>query len=344
MSIRIDINYINSLSSRLEKFAKKGQHTYNCRCPICGDSQKKKNKARGYFYQRKGGMFYKCHNCGFGSSLGNFIKKIDGELYNKYRMERWRHGDSGFSNYKKPTSKEMNMEMSTPKFRTLKSKWTTLITELDDAHVAKRYLLDRKIPNLTELYFTANFGYFVEELVPNRYENLQYEDSRIIIPFYDTEKNLKVIQGRSVNGSELRYITIKIEEDFPKIYGLDKVDFSKHVYVVEGPFDSMFIPNSIAVAGSDISSVCSFLSELKEESTTFVFDNERRSSAIVKKMEEVADKSNYGICVFPENIEKKDINDIFLSGIGSDEIVKIINKSTHRGMGAKFAISKWKRC
>ena len=129
MSIRIDINYINSLSSRLEKFAKKGQYTYNCRCPICGDSQKKKNKARGYFYQRKGGMFYKCHNCGFGSSLGNFIKQFDGELYNKYRMERWRHGDSGFSNYKKPTSKEMNMEMSTPKFRTLKSKWTTLIPE-----------------------------------------------------------------------------------------------------------------------------------------------------------------------------------------------------------------------
>ena len=76
MSIRIDTNYIINLSSQLEKFSKKGDYTYNCRCPICGDSQKSKSKARGYFYKKQNDMFYKCHNCGYGSSVGNLILSV----------------------------------------------------------------------------------------------------------------------------------------------------------------------------------------------------------------------------------------------------------------------------
>ena len=77
----IDVKYISLLSSRLSKFKKVKPHLYNFRCPICGDSQKNKNKARGFLYRVKTNTNYKCHNCGVSMSFSNFLKEIDPETH-----------------------------------------------------------------------------------------------------------------------------------------------------------------------------------------------------------------------------------------------------------------------
>ena len=62
MSIYLDKKYINLISPTLEKFKWKKDNLANCRCPICGDSELSKTKARGYFFTSDNSYFYKCHN------------------------------------------------------------------------------------------------------------------------------------------------------------------------------------------------------------------------------------------------------------------------------------------
>ena len=101
----------------------------------------------------------------------------------------------------------------------------------------------------------------------------------------------------------------------------------------------MFLPNSIGMAGSD----CTVATDIFHSGVTFIYDNERRNSEIVSKMESVVD-SGYDIFVWPDTIEKKDINEIFWDGMNTKEILNLINKNTRSGLGAKASINHWKRC
>ena len=83
----VDSKYIGLVSSRLQKFKRVKDNLYNFRCPICGDSQKNKNKTRGYIYQVKNNTNFKCHNCGASMSFNNFVKTIDPTLHKQYTLE-----------------------------------------------------------------------------------------------------------------------------------------------------------------------------------------------------------------------------------------------------------------
>ena len=343
MSIRIDTDYIINLSSQLEKFTKKGDYTYNCRCPICGDSQKSKSKARGYFYKKQDDMFYKCHNCGYGSTVGNLIKEINPTLYKEYRMERWKSGESGFSNYKKPTDEEL-YPYDAPVFNTFNSDYAVPIKSFPDEHEGKKYLLDRMLPDVSDFYWCDDFAKYVNDVLPNKYPTLvdtTAGEGRILIPFYNRSKQLTHVQGRSISPAQhnVRYVTLGFFEEQPKIFGLDKVDLNKRIYVVEGPFDSLFLPNCIAMGGGD----CNLLSTVvPKERVVVVMDNEPRNRDTIKRMQKYIDL-DYTITFFPDTIKEKDINDMILNGIVQKEILKIINKNTYKSVGANFKLSEWRK-
>ena len=116
MSILTDTTYLQ-LSPRLDRFKKVRDYLWNFRCPHCGDSQKHKNKAaRGYVYRKKTDLFYKCHNCGMGQSVGNLIKDIDPSLYKQYVMERYKNGETG-----QRKTKEPYFHFELPKFKPKKT-------------------------------------------------------------------------------------------------------------------------------------------------------------------------------------------------------------------------------
>ena len=73
-------------------FKKKGDNLWNFRCPYCGDSKKSRTKARGFVFRKKNDLFFKCHNCGMGTTLGNLIKYLDSKIYKDYIMERYSSG------------------------------------------------------------------------------------------------------------------------------------------------------------------------------------------------------------------------------------------------------------
>lgn len=344
MSIYIDRKFLHLVSPKLERFAQKKPDLYNFRCPICGDSQKNKSKARGFVYKKSNDYFFRCHNCGASHTFYNFLKFVDPSLLKEYTYERFTNGETGNHNYPKPTFEEFKSQPAFNEKPTQKKINLDTVESLPESHYAKAYVKARKIPEkyFSELYFAPDFKMLVQSLgVEN--ENLKEEDPRLIIPFYDENNELFAIQGRALSESKIRYITITLVENellqgHMKFYGLNKLNRNKKVYVVEGPIDSMFLPNAIATADADLTRAA------KLELTDFVlvFDNEPRNKDIVKQIGK-AIASGYNVTLLPENIKQKDINDMILAGISPGEILDLIDKFTFSNLRANLEFSNWKK-
>ena len=319
----VDSKFIGLVSSRLQKFKRVKSDLYNFRCPLCGDSQKHKNKARGYFYQVKTNTNYKCHNCGASLSLNNFIKQIDPTLHKQYTLEKFKSGHTG----KNFVVEEPKFEFNKPVF-----KKQIDLPKASDVPIAKEYLEKRKL-DPTKFYFAKKFRKWANSQ-KHTFDNISKDESRIIIPMYDTNRNLIGFQGRALGPNFVKYITIMLQDDVPKIYGLDKINTDETVYVVEGPFDSTFVENSVALCGSD-----GDLAHLKGSDIVLVYDNEPRNKEILQRIERCIDKGER-VVIWPTNIYHKDINDMVLGG---HNIMNMLRSNTYSGLAAKVQFNNWKR-
>ena len=288
-------------------------------------------------------MLFHCHNCNATMSIPNFIKMIDQLLYNQFTMEKLQGNK---------TEEQLALESFVDKMKKpvfMKSgplKGLKKVSQLSPDHRVKQFVDARKIPNPyhAKLFSCPNFRRFTNALVPGKFDDnsLQRDETRLLIPFFDVNKNVHAYQGRALGESKVKYITIVLDESVPKVYGLDTVNFNKPVYVVEGPIDSMFINNSIATAGGDlVSAVGSFDSQAKS-SMVVVYDNEPRSKDTIKKLDKAV-MQGYNIVIWPENLEHKDINDMILAGMSSEFITHILKTNTYRDLAAKLALTKWSK-
>jgi hypothetical protein len=320
----IDEQYIRLLEPKLEKLVKKSDKVYNCRCPLCGDSQRNKTKARGYFYQVKNNTNYKCHNCSVTTTFAKFLKQLDSSLYRQYCLEKYSSKQT-----KQKVLEEPEPILSQPVFREKLN-----LPRASENKIAKQYLLNRRI-DPDNFYYTEKFKEWCNTVKPNSFsdKSLKYDEPRIIIPLY-YDKKLIGIQGRSIFPNEIKYITIMFSEDVPKIYGYDNVNRSKEVYVLEGPFDSTFVPNSIAMCGADVN-----LLELNIKSPVYVYDNEPRNKDIHQRMVKVINKGE-SIVIWPSYIKEKDVNQMVMSDLNVADIIK---NNTFSGLQAKLQLTFWKK-
>jgi len=332
MSVFIDRTFLLQLAPKLQKFSKKKDDLYNFRCPLCGDSQKNKHKCRGYVFRKKNDYFYMCHNCGASTSFYNFLKQVDPAMLQEYSLELYRN--SANTNSPAPTFSEFKVQ---PVFK--KKPELPSIASLPDEHFAKQYVIGRKIPETFHdtLYYAEEFKDFVDSFDIDK--DIMVGDKRLVIPFYDKEGNMTGFQGRALGESKIRYITIKLLDEVPRVFGLDRVDEEKKIFVFEGPIDSMFIENSIGIASSALQSASNFLDKSK---IVLVYDNEPRNKEIVKLMEKSIDE-HYNVVIWPEMIEEKDINDMILSGFDKEELYDIMDKHTYNNLRAKMEFVNWKK-
>lgn len=341
----IEKQYIGMLSSRLDKFSQKNDNTYNFRCFYCGDSKKSKSKIRGYLYAIGNSFNYRCHNCGKSISFKNFLKDIDSNLYEKYILEKFK-GSKEPELKLKPISLKVgsvDLDSIAPSVKLEIKKQNKhlnlpLISELNTEHPAVKYLEDRKIPKdkFNTLYFSENFKSWTNTQ-KQTFSSLKYDEPRIVIPLI-SNGTLFGFQGRSLSKkSKLKYITIILDSKYSKIYGLDSIDWNKNVHIVEGPFDSMFIPNCIAMAGADVD--LSSISSRKDVDFIFIYDNEKRKKEIVDRMEKTINEG-HSIVIWPNDLKEKDINDMILEDVPVNEIIK---NNTFRGLQAKIKFNGWKR-
>ena len=322
--------YANLVSSRLEKFKQVRNGVYTFRCPYCGDSEKHKNKTRGYFFAKKSGLVYKCHNCGVGRSFGNFLKDHAPDLHDEYVLERYKQGLTG----KGRNVADPDFKFEKPKF--VKSQ-TDLpsVASLNNSHPAKGYLLGRGIPEkyFSEFYYTENFCQWTNQQKPT-FKDVKKDHPRIIIPFIDTDGNWFGYQGRSLDfNDKMRYITIMLDEDHPKIYGLNRIKPDTTVYIVEGPFDSLFVENGVAMCGADVD-ISNY-----NWNHVYVFDNEPRNKQICDRISSAIDRGD-PVVIWNSNIQEKDLNDMHVAG---HDVQSLIESSTYQGLEAKVKFTEWKR-
>jgi hypothetical protein len=336
MSLFIDHKYIAQIGPRLERFKRKNQRTYNFRCPICKDSSKSKLKARGFFFAKGNDIGFFCHNCSRSWTFAHFLQEFDPSIYEQYIFERYTTGE----NHEISTFDEFRFKTEFKNHPNLLGDLPT-IESLPNDHYARQYIVNRQIPIqfFSDLYLCSDFKKLIDQFEPDNDYELKENDTRLVIPFKNAGKKITAIQGRSFGKCALKYITIKVDKDAPKIYGLDRVNPEKRVYVMEGPIDSMFIPNAIASAGSNLTS--KDLSNFKD--FILIFDNEPRNKSIIDLMKKAAD-SEKPICVWPEYIKEKDVNDMVLAGRTPEEIKEIIDKNRFQGLSARISINGWKHC
>ena len=336
----LDQKYINLLSGQLERFKRKSQYVYNFRCPICGDSQLSSSKARGNIYNRKGLNRFHCFNCGVDIGFDKFLKQVNPRLHSEYLAEKLAESVTP----EKKDLIEFEAKMKKPVF--LKAgplKGLKKVSQLSPNDRVKQFVMGRRIPTPyhATLFACPNFKQYTNNLVPNKFDenSLLRDETRLLIPFISADKKVHAYQGRALGKSAVKYITIVLDESIPKVYGLDRVDFNRSVYVFEGPIDSMFVPNSISTAGGDMVSA---ISSFPKDKMVIIYDNEPRSKETIKKIDKSI-MNGYSVVIWPENLEHKDINDMILAGMSSEFIEHIIKTNTYRDLAAKLALTKWSK-
>jgi len=320
----IDSKYIGLVSSRLQKFKRVKADLFNFRCPICGDSKKHKNKARGYLYQVKTNTNFKCHNCGASLSFNNFLKQIDTSLHKQYVMEKFKEGFAGGRNF---VVEEPKFEFKKPVF-----KKKLDLPRADEIPIAKEYLEKRKL-DPSKFYFAYKFKEWTNTQ-KQTFDTIGRDESRIIIPMYDEDKILIGFQGRSLGPNSVKYITVMINEDAPKIYGLDKIDNEKPIYIIEGPFDATLVQNGVAMCGSDLD-----IRSFGWSNYIYVYDNEPRNREIVNRITKTIDGGDK-VVIWPTSVVEKDINDMVLGG---HKIMSVLESNTYSGLQAKVKFNNWKK-
>ena len=318
----VDSKYIGLVSSRLQKFKRVKPNLYNFRCPICGDSQKNKSKTRGYLYAVKADMNFRCHNCGASMTLSNFLKKIDSNLHKQYVFERFKNNSTG----RGTVVEEPKFNFEAPKFKPKLD-----LPKASENDIARRYLERRKLdPN--KFYYTDKFKAWSNSH-KHTFDDLTYDEPRIIIPLF-YKNTLVGFQGRSLGPSKVKYITVMINDDAPKIYGLDNIRKDAPVFVTEGPIDSTFLRNSIAMCGAD-----GDVGKWGVSTPVWVYDNEPRSKEITTRISKTI-SSGESVVIWPSNVHEKDINDMVLAG---HDVQTIVESNIYNGLEATLKFTTWKR-
>lgn len=329
----VDLHYASMLSSRVDSFKIRNRSPLkiNFRCPVCGDSQKSKSKARGWILERDNKLFYYCHNCGASNTFLKFLKNIDPLLYNEYVAEQFINKD----NKKEVTN---SVPSCKPVFDTHPLKKIKKVSSLKPDHPVQQYIRKRQIPPSQHyrLYYAPKFKTWINSILPNKFPNFKNDEPRLILPFLDENGKMFGLSARGFDPNGLRYITIMFYDDRAKIFGLDKINFNKTYCIVEGAIDSLFLSNAVAMAGADGNT-----NGLKRlENAIFVYDAEPRNKEILKRMEKNI-SSGYRICIWPSDVRGKDINEMVLNGETDVEI--LIKENTYKGLQATLKLTEWRK-
>lgn len=345
MSAYIDKSFINRVGLTLRNFSWKKETLANCSCPICGDSDKNKSKARGYFFEKGNQYLYKCHNCGHACNLNTFLKQVNPSLLKEYRLESWKDNQT-HERKEEPMLKTLLFDK--PKISEY-LKDCTRVDLLESDHPCKQFVIHRNIPksDWKRLYYTKDFGSFMKRMNPAT--KACGEEERLVIPFYNKNGDVVAAQGRVLNFTgeskarhTVKYITVKSDAIDPSErlwYNQWNVNPKKKIYIVEGPIDSMFLKNAIAMVGAG--AIDNIPNHLKKSVGVYVLDNEPRNKQICDYMQKLIDLGK-NICIWPTTVFEKDINDMIYTRT-SKEIQWIIDKNTFSGLEAKLRLQNWRK-
>lgn len=336
MSLILDLKYASMLAPYLRNFGKKN-NVYNFSCHYCGDSKKIKSKARGYLFPAGDKLLFKCHNCSAPAGFYNLLSIIDPNLATEWRTDSF---------LEQKSERVVETSFAPPKFKESIDSSLTKISSLPHGHPAKKYVEGRKIPaNLHyKLFYTDRFKRFANKIAPGSFDDdsPKNDEPRLIIPLINQQHKVMGYQGRSFDPkSALKYITILVDPQAIKIYGLDTVNINKTIRAFEGPIDAMFIDNSVATTGGRQDTLLQ-QAGISKDRTILIYDNEPRNIHTIEKMKKGLD-SGWTVCIWPLNIAQSDINDMIKFGYTSKELTETIDNNAYSDLMGHAMLSSWRK-
>jgi hypothetical protein len=211
------------------------------------------------------------------------------------------------------------------------------IAELVGSHPARKYVESRKIPvdMWNKLFYAPKFFHWSTGHT-NKFKCFTEEDHpRLIIPWYSEDNVLFAYSARAFGPEEPKYFKIIMDDTYPPFFGLDKLDKTRPIYILEGQLDVLFI-NAVAVGTSTLQ-----LYDNKE--AIYIPDRDIRNSQIMKNVKKLID-IGYKVCMLPDTLPGKDINDFVKGGMSIEDIEKVISENTYQGLSAQIHFNNWKKC
>ena len=278
--------------------------------------------------------------------FGTFLKDVDPALYDQYYFERFAKGEGGRAAHKaKPEELFADLEPQRELVLTPETWEDDLLrgvcqnlTDLPRDHEARVYCAKRMLPfkQLYRLWFVPHVKDMLA-IAPEKYQKaLSSDEPRLVIPFHKENGKIVGVTLRAIRGEALRYITVRFEEDADLTFGLNQLDTTQPITVLEGQFDSLFIPNSIACGGTSFGKIETM--DLPKDQLTIVFDNQPRNAEVCKIMKKYVDLG-FKVCIWPREIEEKDVNEMVQAG---RDPVAIIRENTFQGLSAELQFSEWR--
>ncbi|QAY01216.1 DNA primase [Aeromonas phage ZPAH1] len=341
--IIIERQFATMLSYRMElttDHSRGVEVKYNFRCPICGDSATQYHKTRGWFYESEGHVRFGCYNCGRNMKLTNYLYEYEPEMYREFAKEKYANKEDSWE----PVYQEKKKEVKKEQIKKNEIPYSICLADLPETHPVIGWVNRRKIPKDKHklFFFTDEWKKLANNIKPETYKYDDKKEYRLVIPIYNKDGTYSSIQGRALTNVEKsqRYLTIKADDDASKVYGMERVDESKTVYMLEGPIDSVFIPNACAIVGGSMALEDSPF----ENNRVWVLDNEPRSYDTIKRMEKLINASEKIVIWIDCPWTSKDINDMIKDeGATVDEIMEFIRENTYSGIRAVDALSKWRK-
>lgn len=338
MSKAQDISYLRQISSKLDRFVEKSIKPFkaNCRCPKCGDSQKKLTKARFWAIEHptKDSLVVHCFNCGFSQFFSNFLKDFDLNLYNAYRLEKYRDSSDLHQLSITPTKQKVEQIELPNILKELKS-----MDDLEYYHPAKNYIIKRGIHEQfwSKIFYAPKFFAWARKHEPELFERKtgKQEHSRIIIPWFDKKGKCVAYSARAMGNEEPKYYKIKLDKTDNSFFGEERLKYDRQIYVVEGPVDSLFLPNCIAVGNANIGL-------FDNDSSIYIPDRDVRNTEVMDIVEKLVN-SGKKVFLAPPTLKGKDINEYLENGITQNRLLEIIQENTYQGLEAKLYFTKWRK-
>ena len=346
----IDIKYIRLASVYLQGFKDVGRDTYIFRCPICGDSKKSTSKKRGYLYATNDGAFFKCYNGCDTMSLYNFLARLNIDLARQYMTETFgaqgkpkeeEFDGSVFKTNRKVTQSEPEVKVKRPKRKTTLDTMHDLWS-LPYDHPAKVYAQGRFLPEDVELYFAPHLNETLSTIEAYKERLFTTDYKALVFPMRGMDGTLNYLQARLLfNTDGRRFCTMELEEGSPKFWGLDRVDFTKPVYLFEGPIDAMMVDNGVAFAGGNLRHGAKYLEAFCQGGLILVYDKDFVSNdQIFLDLYKSVRRDGRSIVIYDKEFAPfKDVNDARKAGWSREKIQQYLERNTYTGLKAELKLA-----
>jgi hypothetical protein len=317
----------------------KYNNVYNGSCPFCKEGKSYGKKTRFFYIPQKELAF--CHNCGYSRKAFNFILDVTGKPFNEV-INEIKKGE--FEVLKKVEEKKTPKNNHSLPNDCINLNDENQVAFYKDNEVLKTCFQFMESRRLLKA-INRPTAYYLSLTDPTH-------KNRLILPFYNAEGDIIYYQSRTLlqadNFTKPKYLSkAGAERSLSGIHNLDLLH--EYVYICEGPIDSYFIKNGLAVCGIQEDSQRSFndlqlkqLSQLTCFKKIWLLDNQWNDNASLKKSFSLTDQGE-SIFIWPEQFKQfKDLNEVCIKFQKDSINPEFVIKNIHSGLKAKIILTNIK--